>query len=267
MNESPLTVTNDTANHQIRAATELAKRFARVDVPLRNSFVSRNDQSSSPSLARIVRSGRGWDLRLKLYLSIVWGAVAEPYGHDLGAAAWAEVIGLDRTSGARQTRSATNWLRENSLAAVDESPGRRSYLRPLDESGSGAPYTPPYRSLQRKRGGFESLYFKIPVDLWTSGWIQSLSGRALATFLVYLQFSRSQSRDGPCWISPGLAEKRYDLSSDTRSRGLDELQSHGLAAIEFDYVLRPPYQPRRRQLVMLAPEALQDPAGAPRPSF
>lgn len=244
---------------QESAATTLADRFGREDVPIRNAFIASSDDHVPP-LAELVRSGRGWDARLRTYLTILWGALPPSHALALGAAAYAQVAGI---SSARQVRSAINSLVEHQLLEiVDDTPGRSYIIRPLHESGNGKPYTAPYNNPNRRgRQGFDNLYIKIPVGLWTNGWITQLPGHALATLLIYTQLRSSKPRaqqTQPVWLSPGLAHKRYGVSDDTRFRGLSVLADLGLATVETQGHAKPPYRATNRQMVLLHTDRLNE---------
>lgn len=249
------------ADTQLAAAGTLHARFKRDSVPIRNAFVARSDGDPPPPLALIVRSGRGWDARLRTYLTLLWGAVPPSHSLALGAAAYAKVAGIPSVRQVRSAISALVVLRL--MEVVDDRPGTPFVLRPLHESGNGAPYIAPYGVVGRQgRRGFEDLYTRIPVELWTKGWIAELSGPALATLLIYNQMRSSRSRDHrdePVWLSLDLAAKRFGVSEDTRYRGLTALREHGLATVETRGHAKPPYKTTNRQMVTLHLDRLTRP--------
>jgi hypothetical protein len=243
---------------QLEAAETLQARFKRDTVPIRNSFIARGDNEPLPPLAQIVRSGRGWDARLRTYLTLLWGSIPPTYTLSLGAAAYAKAAGIPS---ARQVRSSISALVDlHLMEVVDDSPGRPFTLRPLHESGRGSRYTAPseLRPAEGRRGRSD-LYIRIPVGLWVEGWIAALSGPALATLLIYTQMKASQARDrkdDAVWLSLDLAVKRFGVSEDTRYRGLKELKELGVVTVETKGHSKPPYKRTRRQMVTLNLERL-----------
>ena len=135
--------------HQREAAQNIAVRFKREAVPIRNSFIASSVDHRLPPLAQLVQSGRGWDVRLRVYLTLLWGALPPSYTVALGAAAYAQIAGV---KGARQVRSAVKALVDLELVEIaEDAPGKPYALRPLDESGDGRPYTAPYEATARRK--------------------------------------------------------------------------------------------------------------------
>ena len=54
-----------------------------------------------------------------------------------------------------------------------------------------------------------------------------MSGAAVAMYLACLYEQRGQP-DVPVWVSPRMGRERYDLSDETRNKGLRELTDQGL---------------------------------------
>ena len=248
----------DEMERQLAAAAAMEVRFKREAVPIRNSFISSNDGLGPAPLAQLVQSGRGWDARLRTYLTVLWGAIPPSYSVALGASAYAQIAGIPSS---RQVRAAVTALVKLSLLEVVESgAGKPLVLRPLHESGSGASYTAPYEGTSdRGRRGFDNLYIRLPVAFWTRGWIATLSGPAIATLLIYEQMRASQGRaaNGAVWLSLELAQRRFGVSEDTRYRGLRELRDAGLATVETRGHAKPPYKTTNRQFVTLHLEELR----------
>ena len=53
---------------------------------------------------------------------------------------------------------------------------------------------------------------------------------AIAMYLACLYEQRGQS-DEPVWIAPRMGRERYDLSDETRNKGLRELTDQGLLSL------------------------------------
>ena len=223
-------------------AAMLGAKRRRAGAPVRNSFVIAEPGRSRPPLAELLNStkgaggGRGGQVRLKLFLSLLWVCAKEPYEAIRPARAWAALLGLDdvETNGVRRIHSAIRDLEERDLVRVRERGGQASAIRPLSDRGSGRKYEPPsetYNRLDQKNTSEEVLrrhrYFRVPSGLWTAGHIATLSGPGLAMLLVVRCEQRGVDA-AEVWFSPQMAAERYGLAESTRVQGLQQLRAHGL---------------------------------------
>lgn len=243
---------------------------ARAAAQLRLRFVNRGDgQQSDPPLARMLRGGRGGQVRLKLFLSFLWfqtdGARAVQLGYP--AQVWAELLDLPdpKNAGARRINEAQRWLETNGFITVRAQPGHSNQITVLSEIGDGQPYTPPGRAANLLRGKpqqQEHLYTQIPAAFWTNGYMAALNGAGLAFFLILLdQYGPGSAFDpDPVWFSPKVLKERYALSDDTRAKGMRDLKALGLVTVR-----RQPINPndfdleRIRNTYILDPGALDHP--------
>lgn len=236
----------DPASATYEFARKVGRRRLAAGAPVRKSFVSTsfNPLLPVPPLAALLRGGgRGGQLRLKLYLSLLWVCASEPFETSMPARAWAALLGLpdpdDR--GVRRIHEATRDLRTKGLIQVRERGGHPNALVLLDESGSGEPYRSPaslYNQLRNAQvTSRERLrphqYFKIPSSIWTAGYIQRLGGPGMAMLLVLL-CERVANND--VWFSPGVAHQRFALASSTRSMGLQQLRQEGLISTRSEVI-------------------------------
>jgi hypothetical protein len=206
---------------------------AAIDVrscPIRVEFIRRLAQDKrwwAPPMMHMLRGGRGGEVRLKLYLSMLWIA-AKPrdgvHATEFAAYSWANLLGLDDpdTTGKRRIQDAIAWLDAESYVTRRSRPGRPPIVELRHDDGTGDPYASP---IARGKTG-EPKYRKLPPSMWTKGWIAELSGAALVVWLAYSD-ERSQSSD-PKWLTPKQTSERYGISVDTRKKGLAELRGHGL---------------------------------------
>jgi hypothetical protein len=192
-------------------------------------------------MARIPRGsgGRGGATRLKLYLSLLWLApdrerpVFTYPAHQL--AALLDLPNPDR-AGARRIQDALRWLHEQSFVALDRQPGNVTRVHLLDDAGTGTPYRDP-GSLTCKKAGLsdrereQHSYVQLPGEYWTNGWVTHLSGAATAMYLAALRGERGPVHE-PVWISPRIGREQYDLSDETRTKGLKELVDDELLDLE-----------------------------------
>lgn len=229
------------SNVRLSAAVEvaelLAARVRERDAQIRTSFVEQRDPSGgAPPLARLLRGGRGGEVRLKLLLSLLWVAARPPHDVSLSTRVWAELLGLadPATKGARRISAAMHWLALHEFVQRQDQPGRPPRLVLLEEAGNGREYTLPGARIAELAAADEDWsahrYVKLPKELWTSGWLAALSGPALTMLLVLLAHGSVNHRDD-LWFSPGFADQRYHVSEDTRYRGLADLKGHGLVAV------------------------------------
>lgn len=266
-------------------AAAAAQRRAKRNAPVRYSFIRRYQAGEvDPPLARILRGGhggRGGDVRLRLYLSLLWMARDDPT-FSFPARAWAALLGLDTptTNGARRVKQALRWLDEAGFLHLERAPGRDSVVHLLDDSGSGQAYELPGTTHTRLKNAGKAaesrkhLYVQLPAALWTQGWMSLLHGPAVAMLLVFYLESRP-GHDGAkewVWISPTSAQQRYALSEDTRTKGVRQLKAAGLVEVRrravapdsFDYT-------RVRNVYRLVTDRIHGPAridpeqGLPKP--
>lgn len=193
-------------------------------VPFAESFIRRADADDpAPPLTRLIRGGQGGEVRLKLYLTMSLLAVRAPY--DIPAAparSWAQALDLDDPdhNGARRVSDAIDWLAENKFLIAERRQGTPGPVRLLSQDGLGNPYTRPTPA---------GRYVRLGLGLWHDGWIDRLSGTALALLIVLLDLQGGRAQ--PQWISPDPARRRYDLSPDTWTKGLKELKELELVTV------------------------------------
>ena len=191
---------------------------------MRASFIARNRTGRPvPPLARMLRGGRGGQVRLKLYLSFLWLQTDEE-GVPLAfpAQVWAQLLDLDHpdTAGARRIREAQAWLESNKFITVQAQPGLANRVTVLNETGGAdpGPYLVPgaaARAQRNKPGPSPHRYVQIPQEFWTSGYMAVLSGAGVALYLILLdQYSRYHRQDPPAsiWFSPAAFRDLYGLS-------------------------------------------------------
>jgi hypothetical protein len=203
----------------------LVRRSQRsTGVPLAQAFIRRaNADDSPPPLTRLMRGGQGGEVRLKLYLTMSLLAVRAPFDLPaIPARSWAEALDLPdpERNGARRVSDAIDWLAENKLIVAERRQGAPSPIRLLSQDGLGKPYVRPTPA---------GRYVRLGLGLWYHGWIVRLSGTALAILAVLLDLQGGRAQ--PQWISPTQARRRYDLSPDTWTKGLKELEGLGLVTV------------------------------------
>jgi hypothetical protein len=202
-------------------AVSKSRRYDAVPLPI--AFIRSEDTSIPPPLARLLRGGRGGEVRLKLYLCICLRATQAPY--DIRRAgpsrSWAQMLALPdpERNGARRIADALNWLDQAKLIKLQRRGGSPA-IQLLSVTGDGGGYQP--------RG---ERWVSLPLGLWTEQWITSLSGSALALLLVLLELQggRKSPAEAP-WAS-GDQKARYGLSEATWTRATKELRAQGLLTV------------------------------------
>jgi hypothetical protein len=225
-----------------RAVVRLKRRSAQI----RRSFISRDDPVEPP-LARALRGGRGGEVRIKLYLTLLWfGGGNQPYDVTFPARAMAELLDLEDPAGrgARRITGAIRWLEAHRLLLVERVRGEPSRLTLLDESGQGRAYRPPGEVCRElsdtgaaegwedtEEAWYFNRYEQLPPEFWGNGWIATLSASGVAILLVLMVLDTENNGKQGFWISPKRAKQRFALSEDTWTRGIKELERYGLIVV------------------------------------
>lgn len=225
----------------LEAAQAIKARMGKRDhAPIRVAFIGSYALSQEqktddvPPMARILRGGRGGEVRLKLELSFLWFAVNPPHDVTVPSRVWATLIGLDDPEGrgTRRVRQAITALAAENLIRVVGQPGRPNKIFLLDEGGNNNTYVLPGEAYNKSKGSgqeWRHRYIQIPDTLWTNGWVATLSGAALAMLLVlFAELGQKDASKTDIWFSPSRAKETYGLSEDTRSKGLRELRGAGI---------------------------------------
>lgn len=216
-----------------RAGERIAKRLLSGGAdtvrscPVRVEFMRKSTDPTewwSPPTMHMLRGGRGGEVRLKLYLSVLWLAVKKPHLVQEPAFSWAVLLGLPdpEGKGKRRIQDAVDWLAENEYLARKPVPGKPPMIELLHDSGTGEKYSSPIAP----KPTASPTYRKLEPTFWTNGWMAVLSGAALVIWLAYLDERGASDEAG--WLSPSQTRERYSISDDTRKKGLAELKSFGL---------------------------------------
>lgn len=236
---------------------ERSKRHTGARLPA--SFV--RGEGGTPMLAKLLRGGRGGEVRLKLYLSMVLLAGGQHkhkvHGRntivDVSGANWARALGLPDPSGAgaRRVADAQNHLasKEVQLLGLERRAGQAPKVTLLHASGSGLPWVEP-----------GTPYVRVPLDLWERRWIWKLSGKELAVLMAIIDLCGGDGRDGtggPQALS-GTSLQYYGLSQDTWRIASRALEAHGLIRTDRVPVRVDLESPRLRKRYQLVPAVIPD---------
>lgn len=205
----------------------------RISAPVRKWFV-RSLRGELPPLAALYsgnkRGGRSGYLSVKVLLSIIWKTSKPPFQTVMTAPAIAELLDLPDPSGngARRVRDALKQLATANLIRLEHRPGNSPIIHLMNEMGNGKEYTLPstsYTQTRLKKPNQDpftdpNLYFQLPAELWTEGFMQILKGPGLVMLLILLA---EQANKKPVWFSGEEFSSRYRISSSTRTKGSQEL--------------------------------------------
>ena len=235
-------------------AEEFDARAQRETVPVRAAFIASPTPTTPPPLTQLLRGGRGGEVKVKLLLSMLWIAVKEPYDVVFPARSWANLLGLDEadTKGAARVNAAIRRLVEAGYLKAEKRPGQPSQLFVQNELGTGDEYSHPGAAWEAVKDADTRTrrrtprYVRIPVAIWTRGWIAALSGPAFAMLLILLESARGKEPED-LWFAPSVAAARYGLNDATRKKGIDELESYGLVTVDQALVVRDNLSSKRRR--------------------
>lgn len=258
-------VTHQTAPSELalRSAASVDGRVKSRAAQVRREFVVASVPGEAPPLARLLRGGRGGNVRLRLYVSLLWFAANPPYDVTYPARAWASLLDLPDPggAGARRVSDAIAWLSAHQFIDVQLVPGSPSRVVLLNELGTGRGYEVPGAAMRHVSPDLRSehRYFQIPATFWTSGWLAALSGPAVSMLLVLLAETSTENTNG-VWFSPRVATERFGLSAETRARGTKELSERGLIVIrKISADTRDPFEVQRtRNLYVLQRAAFSE---------
>jgi hypothetical protein len=143
---------------------------------------------------------------------------------------WARLLNLPEDTGARRVSRNLKWLSEENFVELVPRPGRPASITLLDAGGSGGKYKRPIE---------DGRYVGMPVELWTQGWILTLSATALALLFALVEHQGGYDRARYVMAD---RRQRYGLSPDTWTLARKELEREQLLTVartpmggEFDY--------------------------------
>jgi hypothetical protein len=130
------------------------------------------------------------------------------------------MLGLPEDTGARRVSRNLKWLSDERFIVLDPRPGRPAAITLLDAGGFGGKY---------KRPAEDGRYVGMPIELWTQGWILSLSAIALA--LLFALVEHQGGYDEARYVLADRRE-RYGLSPDTWTLARKELEHEQLLTVK-----------------------------------
>lgn len=191
---------------------EVSRSKRTAGVRLAPSFVRSADPDDDPAaLARLFGAGRGGEVRLKLFLTFAMRATrGRPALSNRRPPTLARMLALPEPTGPRRVADAMRWLVRNRFIRVTPQVGTSGELL-LQDGGD------PARDLASKDQ--HGLYVSIPIELWSSGLILTMSARELAVFIALLDVTYDNNEGA----MSGHQKRQYGLSNDTWTRAVREL--------------------------------------------
>lgn len=250
-----LTLLQDAATLSKRDSIQLVRRFVA------------NEYGQS-MLSKLLQAGES---RLKLYLTLHMVAagtrvvqrgdrpVRQHRINGVRAGYFAELLDFgspergNAEAGTRRVLEALVQLKELRMLRIEPRPGGPSDLvimmKPPRYKGEPVLKKDPH-------------WARVPIQMWSNGWILALPARALAVYIALQQIT--YKREGGAWISRD-DRAAFHLSPDTWTRGVGDLRDMGLLQVWSAQVKRDRYQSRTRQHYLLDKSRLTDfrPDGAP----
>lgn len=211
-------------------------------------------------LAGLIQGGRGGEVRLKLYVSMVLlaGSTHERKGErhtirDVSGPTWARILALPDPSGlgARRIADAQNALADRQVIDVQRRPGEPPITTLRSATGDGSAFAEP-----------GTPYIRIPLGLWANRWIWALSGKELAVVIALIDLCHGKGRDGT-GARQALSSAdphRYGMSEDTWRTASVNLEKAGLIKTALDVVRVDLQSPRIRKVYELVESGLALPA-------
>lgn len=210
---------------------------------IRDAFIKSPHPEVRPPLAEMLVGGQGGEVRLKLYLTLLFICRAAPHSTSVPSRAWAELFDLPQPSaeGSRRVRDALKWLETHHFVEVERKAGSHPKVTILLEDGSGSTF----RKVSKENGDH---WEQLPATMWSKGWIAALSGRAIAMLLILLDYGgRVGKRGETFWVPPERALELYSLSPEMWAKGTAELQRYGILVSQMKYFKEHPLAILRRR--------------------
>jgi hypothetical protein len=177
------------------------------------TYVRRGDDTD-PCSARLLR---GSYLRLQVHMTLVMQATRPPHRLPRRPPGMlTTALALPSSTGPRRINNAMRTLENEKLIQHETGLRGKREVQLLNADGSGRPW--------EARG---IRWIRVPLSFWSNGWVLILSGPAVAVMLATLERNGGSKHPDGEWIG-GHRKLQYGLSTDTWTRGTQELKQKGL---------------------------------------
>lgn len=195
-----------------KSTVQMPESFARITDP---------SQTSTP-LSRLFAGG---EVQLKLYLTLVLLTRKPP--HELFRPKadfyWANVLGYEERTEANPAPGAGTRRIKRALKALEaDVPPSGPLIKRRVEHGRG-----PVLQVVPPPGEMRPPYITLPIELWSRGWLNVMSARALFVYVCLRLMFVSKHDGDPVHVSVWERD-RFTMSDDTWQRGVAELKRLGL---------------------------------------
>ncbi|PQP14042.1 hypothetical protein C5613_41470 [Rhodococcus opacus] len=218
-----------TAAELLSSAVEKSGRKSSVQLPAQFARIQKHGDTSTP-LSRMFTQG---EVTLKLYLTLVMLTRQEP--HSLYRIRpdhyWAGLLGYEELNDAdpipgNGTRRIKRAMRNLEKGGPDET----GWITRTRVPGRGFEIT-----VVHPPGPMVAPYITAPIQLWSRGWINVMSARALFVYVCLRLVLAGKDDDHGAHVS-AWDRKRFAIGDDTWQRGMKELVALQLARSETDRV-------------------------------
>lgn len=218
-----------------RSTVQIPESFARI----------RDATETSTALSRLFLRG---ETALKLYLTLVLLTRKPPHElfRPITDAYWANLFGFEERSETSPGPGAGTRRVKRALAALErgEAPDGPLIHRRV-ERGRG-----PVLAVVPPPGPLQAPYITLPLELWSRGWINVMSARALYVYVALRLMFVSKAEDEPVHVSV-WERQRFAMSDDSWQRGIAELERLGLVRSELAVVAADAWSHDRRPRKLL----------------
>lgn len=214
-------------------------RRSTVQIPETFARISDAAQASTP-LSRLFLRG---ETALKLYLTLVLLTRKPPHElfRPITDAFWANLFGFEERSETNPAPGAGTRRVKRALAMLerDQAPDGPLIHRRV-ERGRG-----PVLTVVPPPGPMQAPYITLPLELWSRGWINVMSARALYVYVALRLMFVSKADSDPVHVSV-WERQRFAMSDDTWQRGVAELERLGMIRSEMAVVAADGWSTDRR---------------------
>lgn len=200
-----------------RSTVQLPREFARIQDPT---------QIETPLSAMFKRG----EATMKVYLTLVLLTRQPP--HELFRTStdhfWAEMLGYEELNDADPVPGAGTKRIKRAMSALQTSGPNEDtpWISRVREPGRG------YKFVVTHLPETGAPYITVPLELWSNGWINVMSARALFVYLI-LRLVLKGADDDTAGAHVSVADRKsHAIQDDTWQRGLKELETMGLARSE-----------------------------------
>jgi hypothetical protein len=217
------------AKELLTEAVRLSGRKSSVQFPGGFARIADPGDTETP-LSRMFVQG---EVALKTYLTLVMLTRKAP--HELHKPRpdhyWSVLLGYEEFDETDPTPGAGTRRVKRAMKALSDtaSPTGQGWIKRTIAPGYGYQITVAHMEVSR------APYISVPIQLWSRGWLNVMSARALFVYLCLRLLLVGKKEDEGVQVS-AWDRKLFAMSEDTLLRGMKELEALGLARSEANLV-------------------------------